>query len=121
MNNLLWLLQILLGILFIFAGVVKFIMPAEKLAEGTPSWMPLAFIYFIGVCEILGGVGLILPWLTNTKPVLTPVAAAGLVIIMIGATVVTVPLGVDKAVFPAIIGLLLALVAYGRFNSLKAA
>ena len=82
--------------------------------------MPLGFIYFIGVCEILGGVGLILPWLTKTKPVLTPVAAVGLFIIMIGATAVTVPLGIDKAVFPAIIGLLCALIAYGRFNGLKA-
>ena|SRR5436190_6149958 len=121
MNNLLWLLQILLGLLFIVAGAVKFIMPADKLAEGTPPWMPLTFIYFIGVCEVLGGIGLILPWLTKTKPILTPLAAAGLFIIMIGATAVTVPLGTDKAVFPAIIGVLLALVAYGRFNALKAA
>jgi len=121
MNNLLWLLQILLGLLFIVAGVVKFLMPVDQIQKGIPDWMPLGFIYFIGVCEVLGGIGLIVPWLTKTKPVLTPIAAAGLVIIMIGATAVTVPLGVDKAVPPAIIGLLLALVAYGRFNALKAA
>lgn len=120
MNNLLWLFQILLGLLFIVVGAVKFIMPADKLAEGTPPSIPLAFMYFIGFCEILGGVGLIVPWLTKTKPVLTPIAAGGLFVIMIGATAVTLPLGVDKAVFPAVIGLLCALIAYGRFSALKA-
>src|SRR5438045_5313710 len=117
MNNLLWLLQILLGLLFIVAGAVKFIMPADKLAEGTPPWMPLTFVYFIGVCEILGGIGLILPWLTKIRPSLTPLAAAGLLIIMIGATAVTVPLGIDKALIPAIVGVLCAFVAWGRWRT----
>ena len=117
MNNLLWLFQILLALLFLFAGTVKFLMDPQKLAEGMPPYLPLAFVYFIGVCEILGGIGLVVPWLTKIKPGLTPLAATGLLIIMIGATAVTVPLGVDKAVIPAIVGLLCAFVAYGRWKS----
>ena len=116
MNNLLWLLQILLALLFVFAGVVKFLMPADKLAEGLPSFLPLWFIYFIAVCEILGGVGLIIPWLTRIKPKLTPLAAIGLVIIMLGAVVVSAQMDVKGAAIPLTIGLLCAFVAYGRMK-----
>lgn len=116
MNNLLWLIQLLLAILFIFAGVVKFLMPAEKLAEGLPSYLPLGFVYFIAVCEILGGIGLIVPWLTKIKPQLTPLAAIGLVIIMIGATVISAQMDIKGAAIPSTIGLLCAFVAYGRMK-----
>ena len=116
MNNLLWLLQILLALLFVFAGGVKFMMPAAKLAEGLPSWLPLWFIYFIAVCEILGGIGLIVPWLTRIKPQLTPLAAIGLVIIMLGAVVVSAQMDIKGAAIPATIGLLCAFVAYGRMK-----
>jgi len=117
MNNFLWLLQVLLALLFLFSGVVKFLMPADKLAEGMPPYLSLTFVYFIGICEILGGIGLIVPWLTKIKPGLTPLAATGLLIIMIGATAVTMPLGIDKAMIPAVAGLLCAIVAYGRWKS----
>lgn len=116
MNNLLWLLQILLALLFMFAGVTKFLMPADKLAEGLPSFLPLAFVYFIGVCEILGGIGLVVPWLTKIKPILTPLAAIGLVIIMIGATVISAQMDVRGAAIPATVGVLCAFVAYGRMK-----
>lgn len=118
MNNLLWLLQILLALLFLFSGIVKFMIPAEDMAKDLPSYLSIGFICFIGVCEILGGIGLVVPWLTKIKPGLTPLAAVGLLIIMIGAVAVS-PFDV-KALIPASIGLLCALVAYGRFNALKA-
>ena len=118
MNNLLWLLQILLALLFLFAGGVKFMIPADDMAKDLPSYLSIGFIYFIGVCEILGGIGLVVPWLTKIKPWLTPLAAAGLVIIMIGAVAVS-PFD-SKIMIPASIGLLCALVAYGRMNDLKA-
>jgi uncharacterized membrane protein len=117
MNNLLWLLQILLALLFLFSGVVKFMIPAEDMAKDLPPYLSIGFIYFIAVCEILGGIGLVVPWLTKIKPWLTPVAAAGLVIIMIGAVAIS-PFD-TKVLIPASVGLLCALVAYGRFNSLK--
>ena len=59
-NRLLWTAQILVSLLFVFAGSVKFIMPVEKMQQG-PVVFPIAFMYFIGICETLGGLGLILP------------------------------------------------------------
>jgi uncharacterized membrane protein len=113
MSKLLWVLQVLLAALFLFAGVMKFVMPAEEMAKQLPVSVP--FIRFIGVCEILGAVGLILPSALRIRPGLTPLAAAGLVIIMAGATVVTAQMGpLAPALFPLVVGLLAAFVAYGR-------
>ena len=118
MNILLWILQILLALLFLFAGGTKFYYTIEQMrAMGPPNQIlfPGWFIHFIGVCEILGGLGLILPGLFRTKQFLTVLAAIGLTIIMIGAIVVTViPLGFGAAIPMVIIGLLCAFVAYGR-------
>jgi uncharacterized membrane protein YphA (DoxX/SURF4 family) len=113
MNILLWILQVLLALFFLFAGVMKFVTPAAQLEA--QSGMPAAFLWFIGACEILGGLGLILPSLLRIKPWLMPLAALGLVIIMIGATVVSLKAGL-AALFPFVTGLLLAFVAYGRWR-----
>ena len=109
----LWILQGLLAALFLFSGAMKFIMPVEQMTKGTS--LTGGFIHFIGVCEILGGIGLVVPALLRIMPVLTPIAACCLVIIMAGATYVSLPMGMT-AVFPALVGLLLAFVAYGRFK-----
>ncbi len=109
----LWILQGLLGALFMFSGVMKFIMSVEQMTKGTS--LTGGFIHFIGVCEILGGIGLILPALLRIMPILTPIAACGLFIIMAGATYISLPMGMKAAAFPAFFGLLLAFVAYGRF------
>jgi uncharacterized membrane protein YphA (DoxX/SURF4 family) len=115
----LWIIQVLLALLFIFSGAMKLVMPLEKLA-GPPGSvvLPEAFIRFIGVAELLGGIGLLLPALLRIKPGLTPLAAAGLVIIMIGAVAVTLmgPMGAGMAVVPAVTGLLAGFVAYGRWR-----
>jgi uncharacterized membrane protein YphA (DoxX/SURF4 family) len=110
-NIALWIVQVLLGGLFIFAGGFKLTLPTEELvqASGMPGW----FILFISVVELLGGIGLLVPALTGIKPWLTPLAAAGLAVIMIGATVVSLPQGIG-ALMPAVIGALCAFVAYGR-------
>ena len=113
-NRALWVAQVLVALVFLFAGSMKFIMPAEKMQQG-PIVFPLAFLYFIGLCECLGALGLVLPGLTRVRTGLTPLAAAGLTIIMIGATTVTViGMGVAAAIFPAVVGLLAAWIAYGR-------
>jgi uncharacterized membrane protein YphA (DoxX/SURF4 family) len=115
MNFALWFIQVLLGLLFIFGGVMKLITPAEVLAQQVP--LPVLFVKFIGVAEFLGGLGLILPGLLRIKPGLTPLAASGLVIIMIGATWLTVAsMGVAMALFPFITGILCLFVAYGRWR-----
>ena len=118
MNILLWILQILLALLFLFAGGTKFYYTIEQMrAMGPPNQIlfPGWFIHFIGVCEILGGLGLILPGLLRIKQHLTVLAAIGLTIIMIGATVVVAMSDGFGTAFPnLIIALLLAFVAYGR-------
>ena len=113
-NVLLWVIQGLLAALFLFTGTMKFILPPSVMQQG-PVHLPMAFLRFIGVMEILGGLGLILPGITRIRVGLTPLAAAGLVIIMIGATVVTLMGGsVAAAILPFVAGVLAATVAYGR-------
>ena len=114
MTYVLWIVQVLLALLFLFTGGMKLVLPIEVMTEQMP--MPGWFLRFIGVAEVLGAIGLILPWLLGIKPGLTPLAAVGLVIIMIGATVVTLVagLGVGPALIPVVVGLLAAFVAYGR-------
>ena len=116
MTYALWILQILLGLLFLFSGSMKFVMSVAEMTKDMPS-MPGWFLHFIGVMEILGGLGLILPSLLRIRPGLTPLAAAGLVIIMSGATAITLStMGVGPAVLPLIVGILCAFVAYGRWR-----
>jgi uncharacterized membrane protein len=116
LNASLWTAQTLLALLFLFAGVTKLIMPAAELAK-TAGPLSVGFIQFIGVCEVLGGLGLILPGLTHIRTALTPLAAAGLVIIMIGAVVVTATTApVAMALVPAVTGIAAAFVAYGRWR-----
>jgi uncharacterized membrane protein YphA (DoxX/SURF4 family) len=115
LNIVLWIVQVLLALLFIWAGGMKLVLPLEKLAG--PVALPGAFLRFIGVAELLGGLGLILPSLLRIRPGLTPLAAAGLVIIMIGAVIITlIGGGTGLAVIPGVTGLLAAFVAYGRWR-----
>jgi uncharacterized membrane protein YphA (DoxX/SURF4 family) len=110
----LWTVQVLLAALFLFAGVSKFLLPVEVLQQG-PVRLPVGFLLFIGMAEIAGAIGLILPGLLHIRRVLTPVAALGLVIIMSGATAITVQGGtIAPALVPFIVGVLAASVAYGR-------
>jgi len=118
MNVLLWVLQGLVSLVFLFSGGTKLVMSAEKMREMSPPnsiMLPGAFVKFIGVMEILGGLGLILPGLTKIRKNLTPVAAFCLLIIMIGAVVITImgP-GVRAAIIPFVVGILCAVIAYGR-------
>jgi len=119
MNIVLWILQILLGLLFLFSGSMKFIMSAEQMNEGSPVALPIWFIHFIGICEILGGIGLIVPWLTGIRRGLTPLAASLLIVIMIGATVISAMMGILYAILPFVVGLLLVVVARGRSKGLN--
>ena len=115
MTYALWIVQGLLAALFLFAGGLKLVMPIEELTAQLP--LPGLFIRFIAVAEAVGALGLILPGLLRIRPGLTPLAAAGLVIIMIGATVVTLAtMGAAPALFPLVVGLLAAFVAFGRWR-----
>ena len=116
-NVTLWVIQGLLAALFLFAGSMKFILPIEAMAG--PVELPGAFLRFIGVVEMLGAVGLVLPWLLRMRPELTPLAGAGLVVIMVGATVITMMGGaVAGATVPFAVGVLAGTVAYSRWQTL---
>jgi hypothetical protein len=113
---LLWTLQVLLALFFALgSGAPKLILPLEALAM--PILLPGPFVWFIGACEVLGGLGLILPGLLRIRPGLTPLAAAGLVALTACATVYQLAAGQpESALFAAVIGLLAAFVAYGRWR-----
>ena len=113
-NTWLWIVQGLLAALFLFAGGVKLVMPVEAMQQG-PVALPGPFLRFIGVAEVCGAVGLILPWALRIRPVLTPLAASGLIVIMIGATAITALTGpVAPALIPMTVGGLLTVVAWQR-------
>ena len=115
MKYALWIVQGLLALLFLFTGGTKLLLPLEELTAQIP--LPGWFVRFLGVAEVLGALGLILPGLTHVRPSLTPLAAAGLVIIMIGAVVLTLATGeVAMALIPLVVGLVAAFVAYGRWR-----
>ena len=114
-NIMLWIIQGLLAVMFLFAGVTKLILPIEAMTKDMP--LPGLFLRFIGVAEVLGAIGLILPGILRVQTGLTPLAAAGLSIIMVGATVVTIVGGQGALAFiPFVVGVLSALVAYGRWQ-----
>lgn len=117
-NSVLWVLQWLFGVYFIAIGVMHFIVP-----EGLPG--PMEWMYdlsdtmhvVVGIAEILGGIGLIVPSLTRIQPQLTVYAAAGLILVMIGAVVFHIDRGESASVATnVIIGAVLAFVAYGRWK-----
>jgi len=118
MNTALWIAQGVLGAMMIMAGMMKSTQPKEKLAPNLP-WVKdysAGMVKFVGVSELLGGIGLIVPWLTGILPVLTPVAAIGIGIIMVLAAVYHF----QHKEYPGIgINFVLlaiaAFIAYGRF------
>jgi hypothetical protein len=115
MNIALWVVQVLLALLFLWAGGVKLVLTVEEMTQlmTLPGW----FLRSLGVAEILGALGLVLPGLLRIRPGLTPLAAAALVPIMMGAVVVTLQImGPLPALFPVAVGALLVFVAYGRWR-----
>ena len=117
MNIALWIVQGLLAAIFLFAGGMKLVMPIDEMMKQMPIPLPEWFVLFTGVVEVLGAIGVILPWLLRIRPGLTPLAAAGLVIVMIGATMYTLAAGdVASALMPLVVGILAAFVAYGRWR-----
>lgn len=119
-NAVVWTIQGLLAALFLFSGTMKFFVSAEMLSG--PAHIPVTFMLFIGCAEIAGAIGLILPGIAHIHEELTPVAALGLVIIMIGATVITATsMGVLPSIMPFVVGLLAIFVARARWQSIRAA
>jgi uncharacterized membrane protein YphA (DoxX/SURF4 family) len=111
----LWTIQGLLALTFLFAGAMKLATSADDLAAAMTLPLPILFVRFIGVCEVLGALGLVLPGIFRIRTDLTPLAAQGLVVIMIGAVITTVAtMDASMAILPLVVGILAAVVAYGR-------
>ncbi len=110
MTIVLWIVQGLLSLAFLLAGVMKTFMPLEGLKKNM-AWVgsvPAGLVRFIGIVEILGALGLILPKLTNILPQLTIAAAIGLVLVMVSAAVFHTTLKEYSAIGANIVLLLLA-------------
>lgn len=111
----LWIAQIVLMLVFLMAGGMKLLMPADVLQAETP--LPIDLVRFIGICEVAGALGMLLPGLLRIQPRLTTLAAAGLVILMLCATVLTPILIAPDPVMtsvPVTVGLIAAFVLVGR-------
>jgi uncharacterized membrane protein YphA (DoxX/SURF4 family) len=121
MNIALWIVAGLLAVVYLLSGGGKLIMPKEKIAALTPSarWVEdfsAGSVKAIGALEVLGAVGLILPALLDIAPVLVPLAALGLALIMTGAVITRIRRHEPKPMVADLIYLALALfVAWGRF------
>jgi uncharacterized membrane protein YphA (DoxX/SURF4 family) len=117
LNVALWIAQALLAAAFGMAGVMKSTQPLEVLGQDM-AWVrdvPPAMVRFIGISELAGAVGVVLPWATGIRPLLTPLAAAGLVVIMVLAAAFHISRGELGALpFNAILGIMAAFVAWGR-------
>jgi len=118
MNIILWIVQILLAFVFISHGRLMWfpLEPKQQEMLGYIEAIPMGLRRFTAVAESLAGVGLILPWLTGILPWLTPMAAVGLVLVMVGAIIFHVPRKeYPNIVFNLVLLALAAFVAYERF------
>lgn len=111
----LWIVQGLLALVFVMTGSMKLLMPADMLAAQSP--LPIEIDRFIGLCEVAGALGLLLPGILRIRTGLTPLAAACLVVLMICATILTpIMISPDPTMLlmPATVGVLAAFVCYAR-------
>jgi len=112
MTYALWTVRVLLAVLFLLTSGLKLALPTQELTK--QIHLPGLFLRFIGLAEVLGALGLILPGILRIRQGLTPLAALGLLVIMIGATVITATnVGAGRALVPLVLGILAAFVAYG--------
>ncbi|MGH3355558.1 MAG: DoxX family protein [Nocardioidaceae bacterium] len=111
-----WIVSGMLALVFVAIGLTKLLTPAtdlESMAEG----VPVVLLRIAGAAEVLGAVGLILPAVTRILPILTPLAASGLVLTMTGATITNIVIGeYVLMVQPVVLGVLAGFVAWARFG-----
>src|SRR5436305_1125323 len=118
-NTVLWVLQAVLAAVFLMAGLIKTTQPKDKLVANMPMVEDLSIgtVRFIGVAELLGALGLILPAATGILPVPTPIAASALAVVMVLATLAHGRRRELSAIaVPAVLFALLAVVVWGRFG-----
>ena len=120
METVLWIVQGVLAAIFLITGGIKLTQPREKMAAGPMRWaadVPDGQFRLIGLLEVLGAAGLILPAALDIAPGLTPLAATGLALTMVGAALTHLRLGEkDRVAAPLIVLLFTCLVAIERFG-----
>ena len=119
LNIILWIAQVLLAGMFLMSGFMKVAQPIEELAKMLPwaSQVPAGLVRFIGISEVLGGLGLILPALLRIKPILTAWAAVGLALVMLFAAGFHASRGETSAIgMNVILALVAIFIAWGRFK-----
>jgi uncharacterized membrane protein YphA (DoxX/SURF4 family) len=118
MSIALWVVQVLLAAAFLVSGATKLSQPKEKLLKNM-AWVEdfsQPTVRIIGALEVLGAIGIVVPALTGIVPSLTPLAALGLVLTMIGAALTHLRRSEYSVItVPAVLLILAAFVAYGRF------
>lgn len=119
LNIAIWVAQVVLALMFLMAGFVKTTQPIEQLSA-TMKWtaqVPSGLVRFVGISEFLGALGLLLPSIFRIKPILTPIAAMGIVTIMVFAIIFHISKGETSVIGVNIfIMLLAAFIAWGRFK-----
>ncbi len=120
MNTLLWVFQLILAGMFLVSGSMKLLLSRDQLIVRMGDWAKgysPGFLKFIGAAEALGAIGVVVPWRTGIAPILTPVASAGLVAIMVGATALHVRRGeIPRVVMNFGIVAMAVVVAWGRLS-----
>ncbi|MFI5230506.1 MAG: DoxX family protein [Gemmatimonadales bacterium] len=112
-NTLLWVAQVLVALVFLATGVMKLVLSPAALALQSP--VPTAILRILGVLEVLGALGLLLPGIFRVRRPLTPLAAAGLFTVASGAVGATLAMGrLGMALLPAILGVITGLIVFGR-------
>lgn len=119
MNIALWICQGILAAMFAMAGIMKSTQPVEKLTARM-AWagrFSSPTVRFVGIAELLGAIGLILPWALNILPILTPLAAAGIALIQLLAIIHHAQhKEMKEIVFNVVLGAIAVFVAWGRFG-----
>lgn len=111
-----WIVSGLLAVAFLFAGLFKLLASTADL-EASAQGVPIVLLRIAGTAEVLGAIGLILPAATHIKPILTPLAATGLVLTMIGATITNFIIGEYVVMAETmLLGVLSGWVAWARFR-----
>jgi len=119
LNAVLWIAQVVLAAIFLMAGIMKSTTPINELSQKL-NWVSednKLLVRFIGICELLGAIGLILPSLLRIKPILTPIAALGFLTIMILAMLFHIVRG-EYDVLPVniLFGAIALFIAWGRYK-----
>ena len=111
-----WVVSGLAALAFLLIGLSKLLMSTADMEAGAQG-VPVILLRIAGTAEVLGAIGLILPAATRVLPVLTPIAASGLVLTMIGAVTTNIIIGeYALAVMPFVLGVVAAFIAWARFG-----